>query len=128
MGRQRSGVSLLGVYSENGQLQAAGGVGTGWDTATAGALRKQLAAIEIKVSPFNASTPKKGRRSRRTLESGRWVEPIIFVAEVEFVEWTPDGSVRRASFKGRRTDKDPLTTGGNGRMHRLDPKPLAALG
>lgn len=36
------------------------------------------------------------------------VEPI-FVAEAQFAEWTPDGSVRHASFKGIRTDKDPLT-------------------
>ena len=34
----------------------------------------------------------------------RWVKPKL-VAEVEFAEWTPDGSVRHASFVALRTDK-----------------------
>lgn len=101
------GSLLLGVYGEDGQLVSTGSVGTGWDAATAAAIREQLMAIEIKTSPFDAANaPKKGRWSRRSLQSERWVEPIL-VAEVQFAEWTPDGSIRHASFKGMRTDKDP---------------------
>ena len=108
-GSRTVGSLLLCVYNDAGQLQAAGSVGTGWDTTTASALRKQLAAIEIKASPFDrANGPKTGRWSRRTLQSERWVEPI-FVAEVQFSEWTPDGVVRHASFKGIRIDKDPTS-------------------
>jgi bifunctional non-homologous end joining protein LigD len=30
-----------------------------------------------------------------------WVEPVL-LAEVEFTAWTPDGYIRRPSFKGMR--------------------------
>ena len=34
----------------------------------------------------------------------RWVKPQL-VAEVSFVEWTRDGSLRHAAFLGLRDDK-----------------------
>ena len=108
-GLRTAGSLLLGVYDDEGQLRAAGSVGTGWNAATAAAIWKQLVAIEAKTSPFSAAhAPQKGRWSRRTLQSERWVEPKL-VVEVQFAEITPDGAVRHASFKGMRIDKDPAT-------------------
>ena len=33
-----------------------------------------------------------------------WVRPVL-VAQVEFVEWTPDGHLRHSRFVGLREDK-----------------------
>lgn len=99
------GSLLLGVYDEHGHLISAGSVGTGWNAATARSLRELLAVIETKVSPFTRPTTK-GRWSRRGPDKERWVEPHV-VVEVSFAEWTSDGSVRHASFKGVRVDKNP---------------------
>jgi bifunctional non-homologous end joining protein LigD len=108
-GRQEVGSLLLGVYDDEGRLRSAGSVGTGWSAADGGALWKQLAKLEAKTSPFDAEyAPTKGRWSKRASGSERWVKPTT-VAEVSFAEWTPDGSVRHASFEGLRVDK-PATS------------------
>ncbi|MDQ0142084.1 DNA ligase D [Cupriavidus necator] len=92
----------LGVYAD-GDLVYTGGVGTGWDGATAAALRKRLAALEIDRSPFATEAHASGRWGGRRPATVQWVTPKL-VAEVEFSEWTPDGQIRHASFKGLRTD------------------------
>ena len=103
------GSLLLGVYDDEGKLRSTGSVGTGWSVKEGAALRQQLARLEIKTSPFDAKhAPTKGRWSKRTLGSERWVKPEL-VAEVRYAEVTPDGSVRHASFIGLRQDKDPQT-------------------
>ena len=103
------GSLLLGVYDEAGQLQATGSVGTSWNAATSSALRKQLAALETTTSPFDAANaPQRGRWNRRTLQSERFVKPVL-VCEASFAEWTPDGLVRYASFKGMGTDRGTTT-------------------
>jgi bifunctional non-homologous end joining protein LigD len=104
-GSKEVGSLLLGVYDEQGRLIPAGSVGTGWDSATAVSLRELLEVAETDTSPF-ARPPTKGRWARRAPGSERWVHPRL-VAEVSFQEWTPDGSVRHASFKGIRLDDDP---------------------
>ncbi len=99
------GSLLLGVYDENRKLRSAGSVGTGWDSATASALLKDLLKSEVEKSPFDPGyAPAKGRWSKRPAGSERWVSPNL-VAEVSFTEWTPDGSVRHAVFQGMRRDK-----------------------
>ena len=102
------GSLLLGVYDDEGRLRSAGSVGTGWNSEGGAAMWQRLIALETKTSPFDAKhAPNKGRWSKRSLGSERWVKPQL-VAEVTFAEWTPDGSVRHASFEGLREDKSPI--------------------
>jgi len=100
---QEVGSLLLGYHVE-GKLRYAGNVGTGWDAKTGHDLWTRLTALEVPSAPFDARTVKPGRWSKRTAGSEHWVQPTL-VAEVAFAEWTPDGHVRQASFKGLRSDK-----------------------
>jgi bifunctional non-homologous end joining protein LigD len=96
--------SLMLGYHDEGRLCNAGSVGTGWDARTARDLWTRLAAIEVPDAPFDVSNTGRRRWSRRTAGGEHWVKPVL-VAEVAFAEWTPDGQVRQASFKGLRFDK-----------------------
>jgi bifunctional non-homologous end joining protein LigD len=93
------GALVLGVY-EKGKLVYAGRVGTGFTFKQRSDLKKQLDKLSQKTSPF--AVPPTDRGLRET----RWAEPKM-VAEVAFMEWTSDGSVRHPSFQGFREDKNP---------------------
>ena len=86
---------LLGHY-EDGALQFAGKVGTGFDGDSLTAIRKKLDALKVVPKPFKKLPPDVGR--------GIWVEPKL-VCEVEFTEWTDEGRLRHPSFQGLREDK-----------------------
>jgi bifunctional non-homologous end joining protein LigD len=94
------GALLVGVYGPDGALQFAGKVGTGFSYASARDLRQRLEAIAQPESPF---TPRPAGPLGRL---AHWVAPKL-VAEVAFAEWTEDGKVRHASFRGLRADKSP---------------------
>jgi len=96
--------SLLLGYHVDGQLRYGGSVGTGWDNKAGRAMHKTLSKLEVDKPPFEAATAKPRRWSRRSPGGEHWVKPTM-VAEVAFSEWTPDGHVRHASFKGLRSDK-----------------------
>ncbi|MDB5947970.1 MAG: ATP-dependent ligase LigD phosphoesterase module / ATP-dependent ligase LigD polymerase [Ramlibacter sp.] len=95
---------LLLAYHEDGELRSAGSVGTGWNAQTAGELHARLAALQVEKPVFDAAAIRPGRWSKRAAGAERWVEPRL-VAEVSFSEWTPEGHVRHAVFKGLREDK-----------------------
>ncbi|WP_457424271.1 DNA ligase D [Roseateles sp. P5_E7] len=97
------GAMLLGYY-ENGKLRYGGSVGTGWSSAQGGELQAMLLKLETKEPPVDAAMVTPGRWSKRRSGAERWVKPTM-VVEVAFGEWTPDGHVRHATFRGVRTDK-----------------------
>ena len=99
----RAGVgSILVGYYEGDKLRFAGKVGTGrgWSNSFSLQLRRKLERIETNKCSFDPPPP------RRIERNAHWVKPRL-VAEVEFAEWTGDGSVRHPSLQGFRADKKP---------------------
>ena len=98
------GALVLGYYDEGGKLRAAGAVGTGWSSAQGAELHAQLVELESAKPAVDPEDATGGRWSKRPRGAERWVRPEM-VVEVAFGEWTPDGKVRHAVFRGVRTDK-----------------------
>jgi DNA ligase D-like protein (predicted ligase) len=88
--------ALLVGHFEGPSLRYAGKVGTGFTRVTLRELSERLAPLVRATSPF---APEKGIPRAAT-----WVEPEV-VAQVAFMEWTPDGRLRHPSFLGVRLDK-----------------------
>ena len=99
------GALMLGYHDDQGKLQYAGRVGTGWSSDDAVELRAKLAKLVSAKSPFPAGITRSTRWLTKPAAVDHWVRPKL-VAEVSFAEWTPDGSVRHASYQGLREDKD----------------------
>jgi bifunctional non-homologous end joining protein LigD len=95
--RHGFGALLLGVY-DNSKLRYSGRVGTGFNDATLAALKQKLDKLEQPKTSFE--NPPTGAEARGV----HWVRPTL-VAEVEFTEWTSDGTLRHPSFLGLRADK-----------------------
>jgi bifunctional non-homologous end joining protein LigD len=99
--RQGIGALLVGYY-DGERLAFAGKVGTGFTTASARDLRKQLEAIETGTCPFSPQPA--GWLGR----NAHWVAPRL-VAEVVFTEWTDEDKIRHPSFQGLRSDRAART-------------------
>ena len=91
----RIGALLAGYHDDDGRLRFAGKVGTGFTDAELTRLGKLFAGLERPTSPFADKVPHK---------LARFLEPSL-VAEVEFTEWTHNGTLRHPSYKGLRDDK-----------------------
>jgi bifunctional non-homologous end joining protein LigD len=92
------GSLLLGVPGPDG-LHYAGRVGTGFSDATLARLTQALTPLRTDTNPF-VDIP------QADASDALWVRPEL-VAEVEFAEWTRDGSLRHARWRGLRPDKTP---------------------
>ena len=101
--------SVLVGYYEGRQLLCAGKVRNGFTAHQRAGVFDRLRPIVTGTCPFtNLPTTKSGHWGEgitademRTL---RWVKPQL-VAEIAFVEWTRDGSLRHATFLALRDDK-----------------------
>lgn len=94
---RRSGTigALLAGYYEDGGLRYAGKVGTGFGEEDLKLLSERLRPLRRETSPFVGRQPERG---------SIFVDPRL-VAEVDFGEWTREGTMRHPAFKGLRTDK-----------------------
>jgi bifunctional non-homologous end joining protein LigD len=93
------GSLILGVY-DKGKLVYSGRVGTGFSIKQRLEIQKRLDRISQPSMPFAVRPKDPG------LRDAHWAKPQL-VAEVEFTEWTADGSIRHPSFQGLREDKKP---------------------
>ncbi len=97
---------LLGVY-ENGVLQFAGKVGTGFSEKLKKEMLDQFKPLIVNKSPFhtepNVNEPSRFRPNPPKAKAV-WLKPEI-ICEVSYAEVTKDGVFRHPSFKGIRTDK-----------------------
>jgi len=93
------GSLILGVY-DKGKLVYSGRVGTGFSIKQRLEIQKKLDRISQTTMPFAVKPGDPG------LREAHWAKPQL-VAEVEFTEWTADGSIRHPSFQGLREDKKP---------------------
>ncbi len=93
------GSLLMGVQGPAG-LEYAGHVGTGFTQQTLALLAQRLAPLRRDTSPFATLVPPEHARA------AVWTEPLV-VVEVAFTQWTSEGRMRAASYKGLRDDKDP---------------------
>ncbi|HEX6139895.1 MAG TPA: DNA ligase D, partial [Candidatus Limnocylindria bacterium] len=89
--------SLIVAVNEDGALRHAGQVGSGIDAR----MRRRLLA---EMEPLRRPDAPLERKPR--LPQARWIEPRI-VIRTEFSEWTRDGLLRQAAFKGVEIDRDP---------------------
>ncbi|MBB6502613.1 DNA ligase D [Pedobacter cryoconitis] len=87
---------LLGVY-ENGNLQYAGKVGTGFSDKMQQMMIAEFKPLITDKSPFSG-TPHPPR------VKATWIKPEL-VCEIAFTEVTADGVFRHPSFLGMRVDK-----------------------
>jgi len=88
---------VLGLY-QDGKLVHVGQVGTGFNDQTLKDIFARIEPLITKKSPFGGAV--------KALRDVTFVKPEL-VAEIKYLEVTPDGLLRAPVFLNLRTDKDP---------------------
>jgi bifunctional non-homologous end joining protein LigD len=106
-GRSDFGALLVGTFEKN-ELQFCGKVGTGFDQKLLSSLRERMDKIRVMQCPFsNLKAARSGRFlggiTASELRDCVWIKPEL-VCEVQFSEWTEEGSLRHPSFVALRED------------------------
>ncbi len=98
-GHRRTGFGalLLGYWDEQTKFRYAGHVGSGFNDRTLADIRQCLDALKVPECPFST---KPDLHAPTT-----WVRPAL-VAEVQYHEWTPSGTLRAPVFLRLRDDVD----------------------
>ena len=96
-------------YYEGSKLMYVARTRNGFTPAARVALFRKFAPLEIAECPFaNLPETKRGRwgqgLTRAKMAECRWIKPVL-VAQIEFVEWTPDNHLRHSRFVALREDK-----------------------
>ena len=121
----RSGFGALQLADMvGGTLVYAGRVGTGFNDALLADLHARL---EPTIRPDPPCAPPIGRGATEIPETKTtiWVDPI-YVCEVRYREFTPDGLLRHATFLHLRPDKNPLDCERQGTAKPAAAKPVVA--
>ncbi len=88
---------VLGLY-DGQRLTHAGQVGTGFNEKSLKEIYSKIEPLIAKKSPFTGTV--------KALRDVTWVQPEL-VAEIKYLEFTPDGLLRAPVFLALRPDKDP---------------------
>jgi bifunctional non-homologous end joining protein LigD len=100
--------ALIVGYYKDGKLNYAAKVRNGYVPRTRREVFQRFKGLKIDHCPF-VNLPERKRTewalTREEMKNCVWVNPEL-VAQIEFVEWTPDFHLRHAKFVGLRDDKD----------------------
>ena len=88
---------VLGLY-DGEKLTHAGQVGTGFNEKSLKEIYSKIEPLITKKSPFTGTV--------KALRDVTWLQPEL-VAEIKYLEVTPDGLLRAPVFVALRPDKDP---------------------
>lgn len=97
--RERTLGSLLLAVPEDGALRYIGRVGSGFTD-------RILQDLLTRLEPLRVARPPLAGVPAPDASDALWVRPEL-VGEVEFANWTPDGILRHARWRGLRPDKGP---------------------
>ena len=99
-GERRDGIGslLLGIPDAEG-LRYVGRVGSGFSERELGRLEQQLQPLRTEANPF-IGVP------AADAADALWLRPEL-VGEVEYAEFTPNGTLRHARWRGLRAEKQP---------------------
>lgn len=102
--------ALIFGYYDGGQLLYVARTRNGFTPATRVQLMKRFRGLETTQCPFaNLPEARSGRwgqgLTKAKMPDCRWLKPAL-VAQVEFVEWTPDNHLRHSRFVALREDRN----------------------
>ncbi len=98
--RAHIGALLLGCHDDRGTLRFTGKVGTGFSAESLRALARTLLPLVTRETPL--FDPPTGPDAKGVT----WIRPEL-VCQVQFRDWSREGVIRHASFRGLREDRDP---------------------